>query len=348
MANVINDSAFRKTIEKQPTGAYLFFGEEDYLKAHALKTARSTVCPEPSFAVFNDISIDCTACSDLPTALADALSAPPMMADYKVVALTGFELPDKESELEGLLESIALTRELDFNLLIISAPSDALDEGEMLKKNPSEKIKKLCENLTPVHFPKVQPARLESWILRHFEHNKLRAELGVPKAMIELCGNDMYTLSGEIEKLSCYALAHSRDAVLLSDVELVCSPNDSFDTYALGSAIATGNHARALDVLAYKKARRVKPEIVMGELSKTLSDMLSVKILLNAKKNAGEIASALGFRTEGQVFAISNNLRDMTEGDLLRAVELCSAADTALKTNFSSSYLEIERFICSL
>ena len=69
MANVINDSAFRKTIEKQPTGAYLFFGEEDYLKAHALKTARSTVCPEPSFAVFNDISIDCTACSDLPTAL---------------------------------------------------------------------------------------------------------------------------------------------------------------------------------------------------------------------------------------------------------------------------------------
>ena len=39
MNQIITDAEFRKKTEKNPTGGFLFFGDEDYLKAHNLKTA---------------------------------------------------------------------------------------------------------------------------------------------------------------------------------------------------------------------------------------------------------------------------------------------------------------------
>ena len=42
MKEIMTDVAFRKKIERDATGGYLFFGDEDYLKAFALKAARET------------------------------------------------------------------------------------------------------------------------------------------------------------------------------------------------------------------------------------------------------------------------------------------------------------------
>ena len=43
MKNIITEAAFRKMIAANPSGGYLFFGDEDYLKSYALKAARAAV-----------------------------------------------------------------------------------------------------------------------------------------------------------------------------------------------------------------------------------------------------------------------------------------------------------------
>ena len=111
MKEIITDSEFRKRISKNPSGGYLFFGDEDYLKLHALKSARDAVCSDPSLAVFNDLTVDLTAESlspdELFSRISSALSAAPMMADFKLVTLRGL-CPDelRSAELDAICRAL--------------------------------------------------------------------------------------------------------------------------------------------------------------------------------------------------------------------------------------------------
>lgn len=346
MNQIITDAEFKKRIEKSPIGGFLFFGDEDYLKSHSLKTAIATSCPDPSLSVFNLMTVDPMS-SDLPEALASALAAAPMMADSKTVVLSGLSIEGMTpKELEALTAAAALINEYDFNLLIISVPAGMIEEGN-LPKRPSPALQKLSEALIPVYFPKVEGAKLESWIMRHFNHYGLRAEAGVPAAVIERCGRDMFTLSNEVDKLSFYTLSQGRDAVALADVEPVTCRTEDYDTFALGNAIASGNYERALDVLGLMKAQKVDPVIISAELSKTLGDMLAVKLLLIEKKSFADIAAALKIKSEYAVKYTAQSVKNVSLETLRRAVDACVAADAALKLS-PTGYLEIEKLICGL
>ncbi len=346
MNSIITDAEFRKRIEKAPTGGFLLFGDEDYLKAHAMKTAVSLACPDPSLSVFNLMTVDPMS-PDLPDALVAALAAAPMMADLKAVVISGLSVEGlSPKELEALVAAVSTISEFDFNLLIISVPAGMIDEGS-LPKRPSPALQKLAESLTPVYFPKVDAAKLESWIMRHFTHYGLKAEAGVPSAVIGRCGRDMFTLANEIDKLSFYTLSRGRDAVALADVEYVTCQTEDFDTFALGNAIASGSYERALDVLGLMKARKVDPVIISAELSKTLGDMLTVKLLLAEKKSFAEIAAALRVKSEYAIKYTAQSVKNVSIDSLRRAVEACVAADAALKLS-PTGYVEIEKLICGL
>ena len=86
--DIIKSDDFRREMKKGLSGGYLFFGEEDYLKLHTLNSARAAVCPEESFAFFNDMRIDALDLSA--QSLLDALMPLPMMADKKIVTVSGF------------------------------------------------------------------------------------------------------------------------------------------------------------------------------------------------------------------------------------------------------------------
>ena len=50
MNAIIKDEEYRKNIAKAPGRAFLFFGEEDYLKAAAVRETRAHLCPDPAMA----------------------------------------------------------------------------------------------------------------------------------------------------------------------------------------------------------------------------------------------------------------------------------------------------------
>ena len=77
--DLLKEADFRKELKSNPRAGYLFFGDEDYLKAFAVKQARELICPDPSFAFFNEIRLD--AMDFEAQKLIDALMPLPMMAD---------------------------------------------------------------------------------------------------------------------------------------------------------------------------------------------------------------------------------------------------------------------------
>ena len=345
MKEIITEAVFKKKIESSPSGGFLFFGDEDYLKLHAIKYAKEKVCPDPSLAVFNDMSLDYGGSGFSVERFASAIAATPMMADNKIVVLSGLNVGDmKSDEMSGFYDAVASIEEFDFNLLIISLPAGAVESGNN-KKLP-DVLEKLCEKLTPVRFDSVPDAKLASWVVRHFDHNGVKVEAGVPSAMFAKCGKNMFTLVNEIDKLSFFVLAAGRDAVSIEDVELVTSQNEEFEAFALGSAVTEGNAEKALRILGVMKAKKVEPVVILGELSSTFADMLAIKQMTAAGRTPREMATAMKWKSDYRATLYQQAVVNIPMERIQRAMELCVAADLAVKSSYASGYVEIEKLVC--
>ena len=344
MNAIINEAEYRKQIGKTAGKAYLFFGDEDYLKVHAVRLTRENLCPEPAFAVFNDVTID--AVDYTPEGLLSAISAPPMMSDGKLVLLRGMDFTAmKQAEIDGLVETLALLSEYDLTTVVIYVAAGLIDAG-YLPKRPSSLFKRLAEVAVPVQFDTVSGARLVAWCAKHFAHFGVTAGPDECRALLDLSGQNMFVLASEIEKLAYYVRANGRDALTAADVRGVASPQYTVNAFALSNAVLAGNYKEALEVLSVMKFERAEPTVVLGELSRTLCDMHAVRLLLDAGRTTKEIAEILK-QNEYKVGLIVRAVFRVPTARIIRAVDLCAAADLSLKRS-AGDYAAIETLICSL
>ena len=342
--NIMKEDAFRRELKKGLSGGFLFFGDEDYMKSFDLRAAREAVCPDETFAIFNDIRIDALDYSA--GALLDALIPPPMMTDMKVVTVSGLNIGAmRQSELAELYEALGELQKYDYNVLIISVPAGQLDEGNLPKK-PSAVLEKLSEYLTPVHFEPISGARLTSWVGKHFEHNGVRATPAVCAELVNFCGRSMFTLSSETEKLAYYVLWNGRGEVTSEDIKNVSIAEIASDTFALANSVADGRYEDAMRALGVMKFRRVEPVMVMSDVTRVICELATVKSLCEEGLSPQAISSTLKMN-EYKVKLYVGNAAGKSMARLNRALELCSEADLALKLS-PQGYTAIEKLICSL
>ena len=342
--NLIKEDVFRKQMKKGLSGGYLFFGDEDYMKGFALRSARESICSDETFALFNDVRIDAMDYSA--SALLDAMIPPPMMADKKIVSVSGLNISSlRANEVDDLCEALSALSEYDYNVLILSVPAGQIEEGNPVRK-PSAILTRLSEFLTPVYFEPISAARLTGWVEKHFEHHGVRATPEVCSALIERAGRSMFDLASETEKLSYYALQNGRDHVSAEDVLKVSASVIDSDAYALANAILDGRYSAAIDALSVMKFRRVEPVIILAEVSRVICDLVSIKALQSDGMPPAQIAATLKMN-EYKAKLYASAASGKTKEKLERALLLCSEADLALKLS-PQGYTAIEKLICTL
>ena len=342
--DIIKEDVFRKQLKTGLSGGYLFFGEEDYLKSFSLRSAREAIVSDDTFAVFNDVSI--APIDYTPGSLLNALMPPPMMSDKKIVTINGLAISAmKQSELDELYDVLSSLEDYDYNILIISVPDGLIDEGN-LPKRPSAVLTELSKYLTPVRFEAVTGARLVAWVGKHFSHHGVSATPEICSLLIERCGKSMFTLAEETKKLSYYVLAHGRSAVSAEDVRSVSISVVDSDAYALANAILDGRYSDAIDALNFMKFQRVEPVIILGEVSRVICDLVSVKALQEQGMPTSEIAATLKMN-EYKTRIYASAAASKPSEKLKRALLLCSEADLSLKLSMQG-YTAIERLICTL
>ena len=274
---LLKDSDFRKELKSTPRPGYLFFGDEDYLKAFAIGQAREAVCPDQALTPFNELRID--ALEYTPQKLLDALTPLPMMTDRKLVILNGLNFnamrPDELDHLCDVLDELKI---YDYNLLIINAAAECLDPGYLPKK-PSSAFKKLTAHLTPVQFERCTTAKLNTWIQKHFAHNGIEASPALCATMSEYCGHSMFVLSNEIDKLSFYLLYHGQKQATEDAMRACCTPAAEFDTFAFANALLANKQDVALAILADYRFRRIDPLMVLGEVTRVVCNMINIQAM---------------------------------------------------------------------
>ncbi len=343
---IITNTDFLKRIKTDTEGHFLFYGEEDYLKSHALKALKDAMGIDESLEIFNYVKLDVLDYDA--EKLIDMLSMPPMMAEKKLVAVSGLNIKkmNTSGELAHLLDALAHLDEFDYNTLVIIVPSGNIDEDAPKKKLPAA-LASLSEKLIPVKFEASTPQKLALWAARHFEHHGISATAAECAYLVEYCGKDMFTLVSEIEKLSLYAKSHNRRSISREDIELVCCAEMEYGAFAFSNAILSGKKSEALSILSVMKFKQVEPLAIMGELSSICTDLLKIKILTQAGKSPVQIEKETGMNAY-KVKLYVNACRNTELDKLRRIVSMATDADLAMKFQFDAGYLHLEKLICSL
>lgn len=347
--DVISNLDFTKKIKENPDGNYLFYGEEDYLKSHAIKSLKDAMGIDETLEIFNFIQMDVL--DYTPDKLIDTLSMPPMMAERKLVVLNGLnikKMSNKQniSEYNEFMDALAHLDEFDYNNFVLVLPYGNITE-ELPKKAPTGALKELSDRLLPVKFEAPTPQKLALWVLRHFEHHGIKATQSDCGYLVDYCSKDMFTLTNEIEKLSFYARSQGRDHIIREDIPLVCSAEMEYGAFEFSNAILDGRKNDALSILSIMKFKQIEPLVIMGELSGIFSDLLKIKIMLNAGKNNQQIVAETGINSH-KVNIYVNNARRMDLDRLQKTVAITTESDLSMKYRFDSGYLHIEKLICSL
>lgn len=347
--NIISNLDFIKRIKDNPDGNYLFYGEEDYLKSHAIKSLKDAMGIDEALEIFNFIQMDVL--DYTPDKLIDTLSMPPMMAERKLVVLNGLNIKKMSSkqnisDYNEFLDALAHLEEFDYNNFVLVLPHGNITE-ELPKKAPTGALKELSEILQPVKFEAPTNQKLSLWALRHFEHQGIKASAADCAYLVDYCAKDMFTLSNEIEKLSFYTRFQGRDYLMRDDIPLVCSAEMEYGIFEFSNAILDGRKNDALSILSIMKFKQIEPLMIMGELSGIFSDLLKIKIMLMAGKNNQQISEETGINVH-KVGIYATSARRMELDRLQKTVSLTRDSDLAMKYRFDSGYLHIEKLICSL
>lgn len=341
---LLKESDFRKQLKGSLKSGYLFFGEEDYLKMHAVKSLRQTICPDESLSFFNEMRLD--ALDFEPSKLLEALMPMPMMADRKLVTLTGLNLNAmRQGEIDALCEVLSVLPEYDYNVFVLSVASDCLQPG-ILPKKPSATLEKLSAYLTPVYFETCSTAKLNAWLVRHFAHRGMTVQPDFCNKMIEYCGHQMFTLANEVDKLCFYVAAHGRTTPTEEELHLVCTSATEYDAFAFANAIMAGNRETALAILADYRLRRIEPLLIFGDVVRVICEMSNVQAMTARGATSAAIASATKLH-DFKVQLYQKSLRNISAERMNEMLRLTAQADADLKLS-PKGYAVLERLICSL
>ncbi len=331
-----------KIKSQDPSGFFVLGGEEDYLKNYYRGLMREAVVTDEAFEAFNYAVFDGLEMSI--ASLRDALISPPMMSDYKLIEWRNADLDKmKESDLRELLRLAEEREDYPYAVLLVTALSDGFDAGT--EKRPSKLFKRLTESGFDVAvFPKSTEAQLAAWLKRHFDAEKIRIDKDAVSAMLFRVGRSMQVLHSEVEKLVAYAKSAGRDYVCTADVEEICSSTVECDAFALSNAIIEKNIEKAFVALTDMKGRRLDPQIILAQLARTYSELLSISLLVDEGKDADAIAEITKLHPFRLKLYMSSAKKSGTRA-LSASLERLIKADTAAKFGGINGYKAVEIFI---
>ena len=323
---------------KNPSGVYLFYGEEEYLKRYYLGKLREAVVPDMSLAAFNHTILHG---EEGVNRFASACDMLPVMAEKKLIELHSVKYSaskKEESQSENTFtdEFVNILSGVDEDTVVVlyTLPYE-FDPGYGAKK--SSVYNKLAKAAKPVEFSRQPPAKLSAWIAKHFARAKIEAAEADCLFMVDYCSQDMFCLSNETEKLIAYLSENSRDKLTRGDIIKVCSHTDDIEAFDFSNALLADDKVRAFEILSDMEKKKQKPEMILGSISSVYCSLLRVRVFSDSGMNTADMAKVMGWNT-GRVNVYIRYAKKYPANYIERAVNACHDADLKMKTTPSPKY----------
>ena len=326
------------------SGIYFLYGDEDYLKNHYIRDACEKFTASNPMASFNLIRLDYGEGECRLDEIENALSAPPMMSPLKLIVVS-FSSFDSIKVKDALNELLSAHADEGSMAVIVKASCGGFDYGNV--KTPSARLKAMEKFAKCVRFDYKEPSKLFSWLSRHAADYGVKLSPAAGDYMMRTCGRSMYTLSGEIGKVSAYCAQNGINEIGVRECMLCCSRVDEDDAFGLANALTAGNTSEAYAILGVKIRLRQDPYMLLGQIAKTFTDLAAAALFISDGRDSSDYAKAMKmhpYRAE----SMYRSAKSASYAYFMNAVDLCLTADRNMKTMGNRGYGEIELLIARL
>lgn len=330
-----NEESFSKAFKQAaPQGLYFLFGSENFLIDAWAKKIIAAVCGDAS--AFNFQRLDGKRL-DIQL-LFDATEAMPLMASEKCVLLDDLDAKINAEQQKGLEELFA-----DLNpacVLIVTAKSPAFDP----KSAGGKKLIKLAEaGGNAVELGARNAAGLQAFVKSLAKKSGCEASPDVCRYILQICENDMNTLSAEVAKICAYA---GGGELSRQHVDAVAVPKIEARVFDLSKSILSGNSRRAMEILANLFYLRESPVAILSVLTMSYADMYRARVARSEGRSAAEVAKLFGYKSE---YRVQNAFSGKLSADSLRkCLEYLYDCDIKMKSTGLDDKILLEKAVMEL
>ena len=319
------NTSFQKFKEDLETGAlgnaYIFYGEESYLREYYEKILREKLIP-PGFDSFNDHRVEG---KDLTVQqLADMAEPMPVMAERTLVQVVDWDMfrlgEDQREKLIALLEDIP-----PYCCLVFTY--------DTVPYKPNKVMKKLCKTLESrvqaVEFSSLEGGDLLAWIARRFRALGKEIDRRTAEYLVFVCGGLMTGLVPEIEKIAAYAKGGS---ITQKDIDAMADPVLSAEVFRLSDAVLQGQYDRAASILGDLLHMQTEPVMILGALGSQLRRIYTARMALDSGRDKYWLMELWDMKTDYPAKLLLSAAGRTTAAWCADAVRQCQVLDRRMKS----------------
>ena len=301
--------------------AYIFHGEESYLREHYLTELRNKLIP----AGFEEFNYHRVEGKDLTVQeLSEMAEAMPMLAERTLIVVTDWDMfklnEEQREKLMALLEDIP-----PYCCLVFVY--DTVDY------KPNKTMKKLCKAVTDhveaVEFKAADNSDLVPWIIRRFKHLDKEIDRQTAEYLIFLCGGLMTGLVPEIGKIAAYAKGKN---ITQKDIDAVADPVLSAEVFKMTDAVVQGDYDRAAAILGELLKMQTEPILILASLGSQLRRLYTARLAIDSGKDRYWLMELWEMKSDYQAKLLLTSAKRTTADWCADAVKMCQVLDRRMKS----------------
>lgn len=312
---------------------YLLHGPEGYLRDSAARAITEAAMKDAPLREFNDISF-----SLLETDINEALSAAeqiPMMSERRVVRIAELGRSRSEGQREAEEEAVLKYVERPAPTSVVIFTTSDLDKRRKFTKT-------LVEKCFSIEFAPLDNKALVQWANERIRDLQATIDNATVNYLVELVGNDVRTLTTEIDKLATAALPNG--VITRGLIDQLVPRSREQDNFELTNRLVANDRVGAMRILHRMMDDGAEPLMVIGLLAANYHKLVITNDLFAHGMPAAEVTKVVGWKPDSFMSAArrANPVR------LAQSMNLIAAADLAIKTSVGTPRMQIEILVCEL
>ena len=301
--------------------AYIFCGEESYLREHYLEELRKKLVP----AGFEEFNYHRLEGKDLTVqTLTEMAEAMPMLSERTLIVVTDFDIfkmgEEQREKFIALLEDIP-----PYCCLVFVYDTVAY--------KPNKTMKKLCkaigDHVQAVEFRAQDSSDLVAWIARRFRALDKEIDRQTAEYLIFTCGGLMTGLVPEISKIAAYAKGK---AITQKDIDAVADPVLSAEVFKLSDAVLQGNYDLAASILGDLLKMQTEPIMILAALGSQLRRIYTARIAIDSGKDKYWLMELWEMKSDYPAKLLLSAAKRTTVDWCADAVKMCQVLDRRMKS----------------
>lgn len=304
-----------------PGCAYIFYGEESYLREYYLGELRKKLVPA-GFEEFNYHKLEGR---DLTVqSLVEIAEAMPMMAERTLIVVTDFDIFKLNEEQREKL--IAFFDDIPPYVCVVFV-------YDIVEYKPNKTMKKLykavSDHVAAVEFRAADNSDLVAWIARRFRALGKEIDRQTAEYLIFTCGGLMTGLVPEIAKIGAYTKGKS---ITQKDIDAVADPVLSAEVFKLSDAVLQGNYDLAASILGDLLKMQTEPIMILAALGSQLRRIYTARMAIDSGRDKYWLMELWDMKSDYPAKLLLSAAKHTTADWCADAVKMCQVLDRRMKS----------------